>query len=1171
MTAALLYYVEVDWLNVQSLYFFDFLYFLMVTMTTVGLGDVVMLSVLGRAVAGIFVISVLIYLPTRFAEMDALYGGLSEYNTRVESSDSETHIIICGQIEGNIAAVRELLYELHNEQWQLRAAFPTSPSTLIDRGFYEKRELANLQFNVRKTVIMDSREPSKEVLNLMFSSPFFHRLKYVRGSFLNPDDLNRVGFKEALSVFFITSHSQNCSIPDRSMALGLLSIRNACPTLPIHVLSLSPSVIFSLTNMDSMVQSISLDEMRSIFMASCVRTPGLPAFALNLLRSPLLPPSMPSDSLEEWEKEYSRASRSFLTTLIAPAFMDGHSFTDIAKAFYMTSIAHTRILVGVEEILAARGTPTANSRLERLSESLCLGFLTSSERHSAEYFTSLEVASHKTPLPGHLLLNPGPQYKVRAGQVLYVVHGGGLVDDEESYFTNFSLEQQLSFNMKLDKESRGSEDGYGFPYVGEIMKKTASTAAAVASYGGSSPPVKGRGSSKDEDTLSPSKSPSPPPRNKSLRWAETAPPSSALASSPSPHHSMQLQTFSSRKSFNVTSEEEMGWVRVGDSRLEVKTKFRALNTRGQKNALSAVLSHDQKMSQYSLPLAPDHPSEGYVHHRMKSAALHSSSSLVGFEKHRGEMSLLSLKMKRDSIRSEGKVKQNPFILIICDILEAPLAIWPLRMSLRRSTASGGRQEQGGEGAAAPPVVEEPPDILILSEEPRDLGSVVVDPMRAHALEYLYKAGGVYVHTCHKITFGVLEEVEARSSQCILLKPIPSYGGGKSHRARGERPQQLAYQDIVFTYISMLGIIQQSCAISHTSPPTIFVDSPTLEEIEAMEQSRLGVKDEVVGGSDLTFTPTTTAAAAAPQVPPPPPPPPMPQGGDDNVKIRRTLTLRSFENLFSAFFCGGLAGHRSRQIFPFFPNTPPPPRAASTTLARRLLKALHHIPPSLPYFSPMYTAGTSFSSESLGSLVAANFLEPATLPFLFALLLPWKNAHHRAPWSTGSKLPAAATPAAPPPNSATGGVDADGTPPPLGGSSSPSSPFSSSTVGGGGGGMWGSACVELVDVPPEFHGQPYRRLFSDYLGRRAGPTIILGLLRCRFALGAPADYPIVAPHPGLLLFSKDNGGGGPGGAGGNPFSPTKQHSNQKSPRSSYGDRMYTLVLSPDNAFRAESGT
>jgi hypothetical protein len=180
-----------------------------------------------------------------------------------------------------------------------------------------------------------------------------------------------------------------------------------------------------------------------------------------------------------------------------------------------------------------------------------------------------------------------------------------------------------------------------------------------------------------------------------------------------------------------------------------------------------------------------------------------------------------------------------------------------------------------------------------------------------------------------------------------------------------------------------------------------------------------------------------------------------------------------------------------------------------SLIHRLRAISNFIPPSLAYFCPLFMSGRAVVHDSLGAVIGACLLEPASHTMLMGLLLPWLSRDRRLPLHVDPKPPRAA------PSRDPTRMDADRE------DHFPTPPSSHSAAHGAHGaawGAWGSAAVELIPVPEMFHLQPFKKLYPWVVSNPSLQAIAIGVLRSKYIHGAPDNYVVTAPDPNLELFA-----------------------------------------------------
>lgn len=148
--------------------FLQSFYFIVVTFFTVGYGDIAPTTNLGMLLMVAFVLVYIGYrFTTRLSALIILMTSTSPYDRAQYKSDADTKfIVISGYVQASTldTVVNEYLHDDHND--------------------------ANNQG--RKAVIFQENEPPIDLQMLLYRPDLQHKLTYVKGSTMSPDDCLRV-------------------------------------------------------------------------------------------------------------------------------------------------------------------------------------------------------------------------------------------------------------------------------------------------------------------------------------------------------------------------------------------------------------------------------------------------------------------------------------------------------------------------------------------------------------------------------------------------------------------------------------------------------------------------------------------------------------------------------------------------------------------------------------------------------------------------------------------------------------------------------------------------------------------------------------------------------------------------------------------------------------------
>ena len=182
--------------------FFTTVFFLIVTITTVGYGDIVPNSTYTRLVISVMIIIAFVVVPIELNRLTELLQKQSRYlSTSFNyASETMTPIVVAGDVNG--------------------PGRGRVVQTFLDE-FFRREYGAALQY---KVIIVGSEDPGVEIEALQLSPRFAGNVLYVRGSFSSERDLERAGLYRAEAVFllvdWLAAAKRSCAVSAR-MSEGL--------------------------------------------------------------------------------------------------------------------------------------------------------------------------------------------------------------------------------------------------------------------------------------------------------------------------------------------------------------------------------------------------------------------------------------------------------------------------------------------------------------------------------------------------------------------------------------------------------------------------------------------------------------------------------------------------------------------------------------------------------------------------------------------------------------------------------------------------------------------------------------------------------------------------------------------------------------------------------------
>eukprot|EP00958_Prasinococcus_capsulatus_P030363 scaffold8080_cov417-Prasinococcus_capsulatus_cf.AAC.3 len=336
----------------------DALYFVIVTVTTIGYGDISPATAVSRMMTVAIIVVVFVVLPNQLKNLYEAMEIDGTYSSRSVHLGAKTrHVILTGHLEPNSVAafLQELLHEAH---------FPKN------RGL--------------RAILLSHQDLSHDMKALLESAAYANRVEYLQGrsrppgAFVCPaplprlfsvsstricpawlpigtplveHDLQRACIERASAVFILSDKRQSKEsrpiLQDEYSSMYIVSIHAYCPTVPIYVQSagqtpMAKSMGTSLASsgVAGLVNELVLEEVKFNIMAQSVRCPGFSTLVCNLITSYSAhavvnnEPLLSSRELDPWQREYLHGCSQQLYILRLCPRLQGSSFVEAAGLLY---------------------------------------------------------------------------------------------------------------------------------------------------------------------------------------------------------------------------------------------------------------------------------------------------------------------------------------------------------------------------------------------------------------------------------------------------------------------------------------------------------------------------------------------------------------------------------------------------------------------------------------------------------------------------------------------------------------------------------------------------------------------------------------------------------------------------------------------------------------------
>ena len=1010
----------------QAASYGNMLYLLLVTMSSVGYGDMVVFSYAGRAIISIFIVCIIIFIPIQLSNFSKLFNAQRRhrisYKPERKKKEAGQHVLIVGEIgRQSLSTIAELLHEFYNEDRTFSLSGNGDPDTeSVPGALREDTTVTDNDLKIESSVhsggsslwgspthvrassavkavksapktdpsryvslesvaiIMGQHEPSEELRELLLTPQYSDKVRFALRSPYDAADLEAVSAVGAAAIFIVSNEATDS---DPAIALLLIILRSSAPNVPVYVCAQSPLSLKYAFTLEGGVVPIVTNEMLPSLIAMNARIVGAGTLVTNLLRCALLPTSVlagQSIELDPWEAEYAMGSKIRVQSVRASSFIDGFAFTDVARSMYALS-AGACVVIGVAELPVARDTPEGQLRLARLRRALDSGTLLSSEAMRANIVLSPMADAMCTPVPGEMLFNPGTVYGIQTNQLLYVLTRE---DGATSFLNSEKVVEASNYQLGLGLSAQGRDNPHGFPETKGGGEKSASQSPIPVTPIGERTPV-GKVSLRANTIVSPTKA--------SPARVQTS--AGLMAGDETSAHGGEMGSSRRHTSFHPSTPiaGKAGKVSWPSARI-------VLNRTAEFAAVAAALRVKQALSVEEaradrhtfaskirgIALESRKPNfgslqKGGIEHSLNGSAWQPWQPPNVFLPDLGYGRIHEIKSAVSSlITPDVRSSRSPLshhIIISCVIDDIPLAVRPLRQrSALRYGGFSNDTKAVTKGRIADRIrhsIEARTGDYVAPDEFPDEPDIVLfvnmtqsGQIPPHLIAWLLAVGGIYIVEGRvNLTIDALRAGVETAASFVLFSRESCVSDGNA--AEGS--------DIAFAYRSLRHSLRD---VKLATDFTIVVNIPRIADIGPLEFNttrRVGKLTPETTHSHKIFS----AAALTPD--------------SSRRAAMRAFPAPSVSNLSNATVAPSPGRHVNVSVT--HPDAGLDEKVQLQAAAAALLLKKHRVVPgpfTWSYFSPLYVSGQVVPAATIHCMITTAFFDAAAMTVVSNLLVPWQH-------------------------------------------------------------------------------------------------------------------------------------------------------------------------------------
>ena len=303
--ASTFHFLENNLPDGRTLSFHDCVYFAIVSISTVGYGDISPTTPASRALVSVSILVAIILVPLQTQKLFTLYYERNPFLGEFSEGLSKRHVVIVANFTS----------------WKFL--------NFCREFFHESYNAAGL-----KVVILAPREPNKKIKSLLEHPSIRFKIQMLEGSALKDEDLERAAVRKSDAVIILTdSIHRSSETEDNNAIMSYLSIKDFHPDCDVRLQVVSKRAVrLALSAQFPESHLMCSNEITMSLLAMSTQCPGFVNFMANVSRS--FSRMVALKTSMEWVNEYIASVHFEVYSLVCPDCFFGMSFTRAQVILY---------------------------------------------------------------------------------------------------------------------------------------------------------------------------------------------------------------------------------------------------------------------------------------------------------------------------------------------------------------------------------------------------------------------------------------------------------------------------------------------------------------------------------------------------------------------------------------------------------------------------------------------------------------------------------------------------------------------------------------------------------------------------------------------------------------------------------------------------------------------